>query len=207
MHTPLLHVPYSQAESGPVAVKHSTTPTTGTQALDWQYKQVLLGCASPSVQVALEDASALEAGSEEVGADDVGSEEAAADETGSEEAAAELVQALVVPGWQEPPEHTSPLVQASPSSQAAVLFGYSQPEAGLQELSVQALPSSQATDVPPVQEPPLQTSPLVHASPSSQESVFGLDIQPTIGLQISVVHTLPSSQLMLVPVHVAPPEQ
>ncbi len=72
---------------------------------------------------------------------------------------------------------------------------------------MQALPSSQETDAPLVQEPPLQTSPLVQALPSSHAFVFGLGMQPTLGLQVSVVHALPSSQLMLVPVHVAPPEQ
>jgi len=42
-----------------------------------------------------------------------------------------------------PPPHESPVVQASPSSQAAALFVWKQPEAGVQPSSVQTLPSSQ----------------------------------------------------------------
>jgi hypothetical protein len=47
-----------------------------------------------------------------------------------------------------------------------------QPEAGLQESSVQMLASLQTTGVPPVQDPPEQMSPVVQALPSSQEDVL-----------------------------------
>ena len=50
--------------------------------------------------------------------------------------------------------------------------------------------------------PPAHASPLVHALPSSQGRVFGVDLQPVSGSQLSVVHALPSSQLASVPPHV-----
>jgi uncharacterized membrane protein len=53
-----------------------------------------------------------------------------------------------VPGWHDPPEQTSPVVQASPSLHAAVLAVITQPVAGLQLSSVQTLVSSQGSVVP-----------------------------------------------------------
>ena len=89
----------------------------------------------------------------------------------------------------------SAVVQASPSSQDAVLFAFTQPLAGLQESSVHTLPSSQLGADPPTQEPAAQVSVVVQASPSSQGEVLFAFTQPLAGLQESSVHTLPSSQL------------
>jgi hypothetical protein len=64
--------------------------------------------------------------------------------------------------------HVSPLVQALLSSQLLVVALVSQaPLTGLQKSAVQGLPSSQVVAVP-LQFLPLQTSPVVQASPSSQ---------------------------------------
>src|SRR5688572_14712360 len=52
---------------------------------------------------------------------------------------------------------------------------------------------------PGVQVPPEQTSPPVQASPSSQLAVLLLVAQPLVGLQLSSVQTLPSSQVSGVP--------
>src|SRR5258705_565365 len=53
------------------------------------------------------------------------------------------LQTVGPPGWQEPPPHVSPVVQALPSSHAAVLSACTQPVAGLHESSVQGLLSLQ----------------------------------------------------------------
>jgi hypothetical protein len=71
---------------------------------------------------------------------------------------------------------------------------------------VQALPSSQAIAVPP-HAPPPQTSPDVHAFPSSQAIVLFVKTHPVAGLHASSVHTLPSSQTTGVPGWQAPPPQ
>ena len=67
-----------------------------------------------------------------------------------------------------PPEQVSPVVQALPSEQDAVLFAYTHPVAGLQESVVHTLLSSQSGGGPPTQDPPAQVSLVVHASPSEQ---------------------------------------
>src|SRR5438876_92372 len=69
---------------------------------------------------------------------------------------------------QIPPLHVSPVVHTLPSSQAGALFACVQPVAGLQESSVQTLPSLQLAGGPPAQAPPLQASPEVQALPSLQ---------------------------------------
>src|SRR5207247_845837 len=71
-----------------------------------------------------------------------------------------------------PEEHASFVVQALPSSHDAVLLMWTQPEAGLHESSVQPFPSLQFGAVPPTQEPFAQVSLVVHAFPSSQETVL-----------------------------------
>jgi hypothetical protein len=58
------------------------------------------------------------------------------------------------------------VVQALPSSHAAVLFVKTHPLAGLHESVVHGLPSVQATGVPPPHVPAEQRSPVVHAFPS-----------------------------------------
>ena len=91
---------------------------------------------------------------------------------------------------QLPPPHTSPVVQAFPSSQAFVLLVKAQPVAGLQVSVVHALVSLQITGVAPAQMPPPHTSPVVQTLPSSHGLVLFVCSQPLAGLQVSVVQAL-----------------
>ena len=104
------------------------------------------------------------------------------------------LQTSGAPEWQVPPAHVSPEVQAFPSSQAIVLFVYTQPVAGLQLSVVQMLLSLQTTAEPALQVPPPHVSPEVQAFPSSQAIVLLVYTHPVVGLQLSVVQTLPSLQ-------------
>ena len=117
------------------------------------------------------------------------------------------LQLVAVPPRHVPPEQASPVVQAFPSSQLAVLLTVSHsPVDGLQESSVQPLPSLQTVGVPATQLPPEQVSPVVHAFPSLHEAVLLACWQPVAGLQLSSVHGLLSLQLVAVPPTHAPPE-
>ena len=99
------------------------------------------------------------------------------------------------PAWQVPPEHVSPVVQALPSSHAAVLFVKTHPVAGTQLSVVQTLLSLQASvPAPGWQLPPPQVSPVVQALPSSQATVLFVKTHPVAGLHVSVVQTLLSLQ-------------
>jgi hypothetical protein len=82
-------------------------------------------------------------------------------------------------------------VQAFPSSQAPDRLTKTQPSAGSQESVVQALPSSQPTDVP-AQAPWLQASLAVHAFPSSQAPGTGRWTHVPPASHASEVQTLPS---------------
>ena len=75
------------------------------------------------------------------------------------------------PPTQEPAAHVSLVVHALLSLQAAVLLVWTQPDAGLQESSVQGFESSQLIVVP-AQTPPVHTSPDVQALPSLQAAVL-----------------------------------
>jgi hypothetical protein len=75
-------------------------------------------------------------------------------------------QLFGVPLWHRPPEHTSPLVHALPSSQAAVLFWFTQP-VDVQLSVVHGLLSSQVLALPPPQTPPVHVSPVVQKLPLS----------------------------------------
>jgi hypothetical protein len=104
------------------------------------------------------------------------------------------VPAVHVPFWQRSlPLQTLASLQDVPFSTGA----FTQPARASQVFVVQGLPSSQLRGVPGVQtpswqvSPPLQTLPSVHDEPSAA----GVFWQPTTGLQVSVVHTVPSSQL------------
>jgi hypothetical protein len=99
------------------------------------------------------------------------------------------------PPTQFPLEQWSLVVHALPSLQAAVLSLWTHPVAGLQESSVHTSPSLQLGAGPPTQLPPEHLSAVVHALPSSQDSVLFECVQPLAGLQASVVQTLLSSQL------------
>ena len=119
------------------------------------------------------------------------------------------------PPTQDPLEHVSAVVQAFPSMHGLVLFTFLQPVAGLQESSVQPLPSSQLGAGPPTHTPPEHTSPVVHAFPSLHELALLVNTQ-TPPWHESVVQTFPSLHWLLwlhsmqpgmgVPTHV-PPEQ
>jgi len=109
------------------------------------------------------------------------------------------------PPTQAPFAHTSPVVHALPSSQVAVLFALTQPVDGLQESSVHGLLSLQSVAALPRQTPPLQTSTVVQALPSSQLAVLFTCTHPETGLQLSSVHGLSSSQLGSEPPTQAPP--
>jgi len=88
----------------------------------------------------------------------------------------------------------SPRVQASPSSQPAVLLACWQPAVGSQLSSVQAFRSSQSSPWPAVHAPSAQASSTVHALPSSHGAVLFRCSQPTPGVHLSVVQRLESSQ-------------
>src|SRR4029077_5463820 len=88
--------------------------------------------------------------------------------------------------WRVPPEPVSLVVQALPSSHGAVFGVWTQPVAGLQESSVQPLPSSQLGAGPEWQRPATQTSFVVQALPSLHDapSAFtGLEHWPVPGSQ------------------------
>jgi hypothetical protein len=98
-----------------------------------------------------------------------------------------------------PPAHTSAVVHRLPSLQALVLFACAHPLAGTQLSVVQTLPSSQLGAAPPTHAPPAHVSLVVHALPSLQGSVLFVNTHPPVGLQVSVVQTLPSLQASGVP--------
>jgi hypothetical protein len=90
-----------------------------------------------------------------------------------------------------PSEHEVPFVTA-----VAV-----QPLAGLHESVVHGLPSLQTSGVPAAQVPLWHVSSPLQGLPSLQEEPLTTAVftQPLEGLQLSVVHTLPSLQLRAVP--------
>jgi hypothetical protein len=103
--------------------------------------------------------------------------------------------------------HWSAVVQRFPSSQAIPLANgvlTQPPVAGSQKSSVQALPSLQASAVPP-HVPLVHWSPVVQRLPSVHGVPFATGVlphSPVTGLQLSVVQGLPSLQTMPLPVHV-----
>src|SRR5205807_2291393 len=111
------------------------------------------------------------------------------------------------PPTQFPPLQASLVVHALPSLQGAVLLVWTQPVAGSQPSSVQRLPSLQLGAGPPVQRPPLQVSLVVQALPSLHGGVLLVCAQPVVGLQLSSVQRLPSSQFGAGPPMHCPPLQ
>jgi hypothetical protein len=77
-----------------------------------------------------------------------------------------------LPEAQEPPEQTSPKVQASLSLQSELLLVVVQPLAGSQPSSVHAFPSLQLLAGPALQVPFSQADEIVHALASSQLAVL-----------------------------------
>jgi hypothetical protein len=106
-----------------------------------------------------------------------------------------------------PPAHPSTVVQTSWSLHGRLLGVWVQPDPGLQPSVVHTLPSSQGRGVPATQTPPLHVSPTVHALPSSHALLAFVFTQPSVGLQLSIVHGLPSSQLTAGPPAHVPPLQ
>jgi hypothetical protein len=98
------------------------------------------------------------------------------------------------------------VVHALPSLQEAALLMNTQPVAGLQESSVQGLPSLQVR-TEPAQLPLLQMSPVVQELPSLQDAALLTCLQPVRRSHESVVQTLPSLQLGAGPPRQAPPLQ
>jgi len=99
-----------------------------------------------------------------------------------------------VPAW-----HLSPVVHALPSSHATALLVWTQPVGGVQESSVQPLPSLQLGAGPPTHVPATHLSAVVHAFPSLHGEVLLVWPQPVAGLQESLVQGLPSLQLVVGP--------
>ena len=105
----------------------------------------------------------------------------------------------LLPAWQVPPLHVSPVVQTLPALQVAVLGVNLQPVPAVQESSVQGLLSLHDCSAPATHFPAEHMSLTVHGSPSSQATVSGEKTHPLDGLQLSAVQTLPSLQVLLVP--------
>ncbi len=95
-------------------------------------------------------------------------------------------------------QHSSPIVQASPSSHGTpLLHSNLQPNHGWQLSFVQTLPSSQTFGLPGVHAPSLQWSPIVQTLPSLQGAPsLSTCVQPRAGSQLSTVHLFPSLQLI-----------
>src|SRR5881398_257321 len=137
------------------------------------------------------------------------------------------------PPTQVPPAQVSAVVQSSLSSHGELFAVFMQPVAGSHESVVHTLLSSQLRAGPPTQAPPAQVSAVVQALPSLQDRVFGVPThapaaqvspevqglrsshgrvfgvftQPVTGSHVSVVHTLPSTQLGGGPPTQTPPAQ
>lgn len=108
---------------------------------------------------------------------------------------------------QAPPEQVSLVVHAFPSLQGLELLAWVHPLAELHPSSVQAFPSLQFGGGPPTHAPAAHVSPVVHAFPSLHAALLLPKTQPSPGLHVSVVHTLPSLQVGAGPPTHAPPEQ
>jgi hypothetical protein len=109
------------------------------------------------------------------------------------------VPAAQVPAWQvSAPLHTVLSGQAVPLATAT----FWHPVVGLQLSVVHTLLSLQLSGVPAVQVPPWHTSAPLHTVLSAHDVPFStaVAVQPKLGEQPSVVHTLPSLQTSAVPV-------
>jgi hypothetical protein len=112
------------------------------------------------------------------------------------------------PGWHTPAKHVSAVVHAFPSSHTVpTRFVFTQPVVDEQESVVHAFASSQFRAVPPVQAPPRQASPVVHAFPSLHAALLFVKVHPVALSQASSVQTFPSSQTVGLPGWQVPPEQ
>ena len=116
-------------------------------------------------------------------------------------------QLAALPGTQAPPLQPSPTVHRLASVQVALFAKDEQPVAGVQLSSVHGLPSLHTVGAPLRHALLAQTSPLVHALPSSHVNVLALTVQPLSGSHASVVQGLPSLQPSAVPLTHPPPLQ
>src|SRR2546428_410187 len=91
------------------------------------------------------------------------------------------LQSSGAPPTQAPALQVSPVVQALPSSQEAVLFVKTHPVAGAQLSSVQTFWSLQTSAGPPWQVPPPQVSFVEQALPSLQEAGLFVNAHPAGG--------------------------
>lgn len=114
------------------------------------------------------------------------------------------LQLSSAPAKQAPSAQTSPTVQALPSLHTLLLLMCRQPVSGSHWSTVHGLASSQPLAKPPVQTPATQASPTVHALPSEHTSVVFVYTQPTVALQPSAVHGLPSLHTAAAPPMHAP---
>jgi hypothetical protein len=108
-----------------------------------------------------------------------------------------------VPAVQEPLWHDSAPLHTFASRHGVPLVtgAVVQPVVGLQLSVVHGLPSLQTSGVPAAQVPLWHVSSPLQGLPSLQEEPLTTAVftQPLEGLQLSVVHTLPSLQLRAVP--------
>jgi hypothetical protein len=103
------------------------------------------------------------------------------------------------PGAHFSSAHWSPLVQASPSLQGALLALWTQPLLASQLSVLQGLLSSHSPAAPGTQAPPLHASPVVQALPSLQVASPGRAVQPVLLSQLSMVQGLLSSHAVALP--------
>lgn len=180
-------LPSSQSGGGPPTQAPSTQVSLVVQALLSLHETVLVVCAQPLAGLQVSVVQPLPSS-----------------QTGGG------------PPRQDPPEHVSPVVHGFPSSHGLALLVCVQPVAELHPSLVQALPSLQLGGSPPVQAPPKQSSPVVHAFPSSHADVLLVNTQTPAGHE-SFVQTLPSLHSLLwlhsmqppigVPWHVPPAQR
>ena len=102
---------------------------------------------------------------------------------------------------QLPAVHTSWVVQAFASLQAAVLASWVQPAVLSQASVVQGLLSLQLAGLEPTHAPPEHASLVVHTLLSLQDAVLLVDLQPLPMTQLSLVHGLLSLQTTALPPH------
>lgn len=116
-------------------------------------------------------------------------------------------QVVATPGRQMPPLHASPWVHALLSLHSAIFAAKTQPILRSHLSSLHGLLSLHTTNLPATQPPSAHTSPAVQASPSSQITELALFLQPLPASQLSVVHSLLSSQFRTPPGLQLPPPQ
>ncbi len=113
------------------------------------------------------------------------------------------LQLVTMPGLHLLLMQKSPTVHASPSVQARALGVWAHRPVKVSQLSLeQGFASSQLAAVPATQLPPAHASLTVQALPSLHAPLLAVARHaPVLALQLSVVQTLPSSQITSLPAH------